>query len=214
LVKIAEDLYASYPSVKYYAYGTYFGARAPMRKFKRKFQFFPYHVHWILQSPPRSGGAAPETFVYRRAIFEETPRTPLAMGSFLMTSRTSEISDIFPLWRQQNSLWGATRNALKVASGRSIFFAVIHENQLIHTGWAHLGFCRHYSVEPDAVVLGDMWTAPEYRDKGTATGAARRVINILMRRGFHTFYIAAEPTNTAAQKLIATLGFFQRVNEG
>jgi hypothetical protein len=51
LISIAEQIYHKYPSVKYYAFGTYFGARASMRQFKRKFQFHPYHVSWILQSP-------------------------------------------------------------------------------------------------------------------------------------------------------------------
>jgi hypothetical protein len=51
LIKIAEHIYEKYPSVKYYAFGTYFGARASMRQFKRKFQFHPHRVSWILETP-------------------------------------------------------------------------------------------------------------------------------------------------------------------
>ncbi len=48
LVGIAEHLAAHYPSVKYYGYGSYFGASETMRRFKRKFMFMPHRVKWIL----------------------------------------------------------------------------------------------------------------------------------------------------------------------
>ena len=48
LVGIAEHLAAHYPAVKYYGYGSYFGASETMRRFKRKFLFMPYRVKWVL----------------------------------------------------------------------------------------------------------------------------------------------------------------------
>ena len=48
LVGIAEHLAVQYPSVRYYGYGSYFGASETMRRFKRKFLFMPYRVKWIL----------------------------------------------------------------------------------------------------------------------------------------------------------------------
>ena len=47
---IAEMLVAQHPVVKYYCYGTFFGARQPMRRFKRKFSFHPHRVTWRLGS--------------------------------------------------------------------------------------------------------------------------------------------------------------------
>jgi len=48
LVGIAEHLARHYPAVKYYGYGSYFGASETMRRFKRKFLFVPHRVKWSL----------------------------------------------------------------------------------------------------------------------------------------------------------------------
>jgi hypothetical protein len=48
IIGMAEELYRSYPQVKYYAYGTYFGGTETMRRFKRKFGFVPHRVNWQL----------------------------------------------------------------------------------------------------------------------------------------------------------------------
>lgn len=45
---IAGELMRNHPSVRYYAYGTYFGAGETMRRFKRKFRFLPRRVNWVL----------------------------------------------------------------------------------------------------------------------------------------------------------------------
>jgi hypothetical protein len=53
IVSVAMELYAHHPQVKYYAYGTYFGATETMRRFKRKFAFLPHRVDWTLGEAPR-----------------------------------------------------------------------------------------------------------------------------------------------------------------
>jgi hypothetical protein len=45
---IARDLYEKHPKVRYFMYGTYFGASETLRRFKTKFGFVPHHVHWKL----------------------------------------------------------------------------------------------------------------------------------------------------------------------
>jgi len=50
LIGIAEDLYKNHPAVRYFMYGTYFGAATKMRRFKKKFRFFPHRVHWKLDA--------------------------------------------------------------------------------------------------------------------------------------------------------------------
>lgn len=57
-IGIAEHIYKSYPNVRYYVYGTYFGALPKMRRFKKKFCFFPHRVDWRLdvrETAQRSG---------------------------------------------------------------------------------------------------------------------------------------------------------------
>jgi hypothetical protein len=48
IVDTAGYLMKHHPAVKYYAYGSYFGASETLRRFKRKFKFLPYRVKWIL----------------------------------------------------------------------------------------------------------------------------------------------------------------------
>ena len=43
---IAGHIMGSYPCVKYYGYGTYFGAGESLRRFKRKLGFAPHWVKW------------------------------------------------------------------------------------------------------------------------------------------------------------------------
>jgi hypothetical protein len=46
IISMADHVIRAFPSVKYYAYGTYFGARESMQRFKRKFLFLPHRVTW------------------------------------------------------------------------------------------------------------------------------------------------------------------------
>ena len=48
LIEIAEYARQNYPSVRYYCYGSFFGASPTMRRFKTKFGFSPHKVTWTL----------------------------------------------------------------------------------------------------------------------------------------------------------------------
>ncbi|MCA9632072.1 MAG: hypothetical protein KC766_30670 [Myxococcales bacterium] len=50
LVGIAGEIYERYPAVRYFMYGTYFGAGPAMRRFKKKFRFYPHRVIWRLDA--------------------------------------------------------------------------------------------------------------------------------------------------------------------
>ena len=43
---IAHHCLGTYPQVKYYVYGTFFGATPTLRRFKKKFAFLPHTVKW------------------------------------------------------------------------------------------------------------------------------------------------------------------------
>jgi hypothetical protein len=45
---ICRELFERFPSVKYYAYGTYFGGGITLRRFKKKFGFTPHRIRWVL----------------------------------------------------------------------------------------------------------------------------------------------------------------------
>lgn len=48
MIGIAGHLMTHHPAVRYYGYGTFFGATATMRRFKKKFHFLPHRVTWVL----------------------------------------------------------------------------------------------------------------------------------------------------------------------
>ena len=48
IMEIARHILDCYPRVKYYAYGTYFGAGTTLRRFKTKFAFRPHRIEWTL----------------------------------------------------------------------------------------------------------------------------------------------------------------------
>ena len=48
IIGIAEWIAQRHPDVKYYSYGTYYGASETMQRFKRKFGFMPHRVRWLL----------------------------------------------------------------------------------------------------------------------------------------------------------------------
>lgn len=47
-VSIADYILQHHPKVRYYAYGTYYGASDTLKRFKRKFMFHPHRVTWRL----------------------------------------------------------------------------------------------------------------------------------------------------------------------
>ena len=48
IIETGKWLYDHYPASIWYGYGTYFGAGEQMQRFKRKFNFLPYRVKWLL----------------------------------------------------------------------------------------------------------------------------------------------------------------------
>ena len=50
IIGLAEVLYKEHPAVRYFMYGTYFGAGKTLRRYKKKFRFYPHHVYWMLDA--------------------------------------------------------------------------------------------------------------------------------------------------------------------
>lgn len=49
-ISVAGYVMEHFPSVKYYCYGTFFGASPTLQRFKKKFKFLPHKVSWKLKS--------------------------------------------------------------------------------------------------------------------------------------------------------------------
>ncbi|OGV69683.1 MAG: hypothetical protein A2283_17135 [Lentisphaerae bacterium RIFOXYA12_FULL_48_11] len=48
IIETARYAMTGYPNVRYFTYGTFFGAGQTMRRFKKKFGFIPHRVEWLL----------------------------------------------------------------------------------------------------------------------------------------------------------------------
>jgi hypothetical protein len=48
-ISIAGYVMKQFPRVKYYCYGTFFGASPTLQRLKEKFKFLPHKVTWILK---------------------------------------------------------------------------------------------------------------------------------------------------------------------
>lgn len=94
----------------------------------------------------------------------------------------------------------------RVVAGRG-FYCVLRDGAMLHRGWTSVGYCRHYAVGGDEVVIGPIWSAPEARNLGVAMYATSRAIDELVARGASVFYIDTAQDNHACLKMIANCGF-------
>lgn len=117
------------------------------------------------------------------------------------------------LYRQRAALarWSTPperiKLAVKIAVGRSVFFAIGQPGGLATTGVLALGYCSYYPVEPEAVVITSLETDPARRGEGLATRAIKGAMNAMIARGRTLFYIDTQKGNIAMQRSIEKLGF-------
>ena len=102
---------------------------------------------------------------------------------------------------------GTIKAAAKLATGRRSLYLLARTGRVVSTGWCNRGLCNHYPVEPNAVVVGPIWSEAECRGQGLATFALKKAINTLVGRGHRLFYIDTFETNLSCQKVIARCEF-------
>ena len=108
---------------------------------------------------------------------------------------------------QYFSFAGFIRQLLKSMTPNRNFYFLLHSGQLVACGCLNIGFCRYYDVNPSDVIIGSIWTRPEYRGQGLATTGVSAAMNHMISSGFDTFYIDTQETNQAMLKSITKLGF-------
>jgi RimJ/RimL family protein N-acetyltransferase len=108
---------------------------------------------------------------------------------------------------------GFVRAAAKLMTPRRHFFAVVCEGAVAHYGWVTKGQCRHYPVEPDAMVIGPVETHPAFRGRGLATIGLASVVNTFAGKGVSVFYIDTADTNAPMQHVIEKCGFGKPVSK-
>lgn len=238
IVELARYLQQHHPAVRYYLYGTYFGAGESLRRFKRKFLFMPHRVTWVLGetaphlSVPSEAGARPadrqptpsdDAPVTRlslevpaplgyQLIYRQERRQPFATTA-LRDAQFEFIPDVPSAMKRFGFLrrhlgWGGMLKALaRLATPRRTFYLVTKNGVVAATGWCTIGLCKSYRIEPEAVVVGPIWTSPTFRGQGLATYGVQRALNAWIERGRRLFYIDAHKTNHSSLRVIEKCGF-------
>ena len=198
IIDMTGYIFDHYKNVKYYIYGTFFGARPSMKRFKKKFMFMPHHVKWIL---------AFYQLVYRQERHDpfvvEKPagvEFHLISGPLEALGRLQEIKRIF-------GLVGSIKALLKVLTPSREFYYLTAGEDVVNYGWSTFSHCRQYHIEPGDTVIGPVWTNPDQRGKGLATIGLKKAMNAMIERKHYIFFIDTAEDNLAMQKVIAKCGF-------
>ena len=102
---------------------------------------------------------------------------------------------------------GFARQLVKTLSKNRLFYFTLSDGAVVTIGTLAIGFCNFYTVEPDAVVIGSVWTGDAFRGKGLATRSIRAAVNGMIARNCSIFYIDTQASNTAMLRSIENLGF-------
>ena len=159
-----------------------------------------------LNSPTKDN----KMLIFRMDLSAPPAEAPLRAGTFVIVSGAPGILANFLTWVENWGLTETLKVSLKILTGKRIFFGVLLGKKIVQSGWANLGFCRHYAVERDAVVLGPLWTAPDHRGQGLASAAMRQSMTFLYQRGRRRFYVDTTSGNRASQRMIEKAGFAER----
>lgn len=102
---------------------------------------------------------------------------------------------------------GAIKQFAKSFSRRRPCYILIDQGRVVSFGTLAVGFCRHYPVEDDAVVIGTVWTDEDMRGRGFATLAIRAAMNHMFLLGTRKFYIDTAQSNRPMLRSIEKLNF-------
>ena len=106
---------------------------------------------------------------------------------------------------------GLVKDLVKLATRGRHYFCIVENGRIVSDAYVVVGRCRHYDVEPDAAVIGPVWTADEARGKGLATRLLQQTMAAMQKCGCGIFYIDTSDRNMAMLKVIEKCGFGQPV---
>ena len=138
---------------------------------------------------------------------QRTQRYQLEDRSFFFVDSLSSALGVLPVMLRDRGMLGGAKLLTKVILHRCVYFGLALKHEPLTTGVLALGYCRFYSVPPDAVVIGEIETAPTSRGKGFATRAIMLAVSSMIRKGSTNFYIDTQRQNIPMIKSIEKLGF-------
>lgn len=205
VIAMGQSIYSDYPRVKFYAYGTYFGAGESMRRFKRKLLFYPHRVSWELGNERYRQPVSQLVYRMRRD-------TPLDVADrsdarFIWAPRFQCLLAHFPSLQQSKGWVYASKLLAKSTTAHRSAYCILSDGEIVGLGEVTFGRCRHYRINEKAVVIGPVWTAPSVRGRGFGTWGLKRAVNELMERQHHEIYIDTSDSNVAMRTVIERCQF-------
>ena len=203
IIDMFKDVIQSYPEVKYYCYGNYYGAGSTMRRFKRKFLFHPHRVTWLLDAPE----SQQEMLVYLCDTNQKNPSLKEKPDDYLYLNGTAQCCKQFAALMRTFGFIGALKACLKTTSRKRFLFGICDGKRFVQYGWVNIDFCKFYQIEDNGVVFGSLWTDENQRGKGLASKAISHTMYLLSKQGYSQFYIDCTTDNIPSQKMIKKSGF-------
>ena len=117
-----------------------------------------------------------------------------------------------PVLRRRFGPRALLRLAVACATPSRAFFFIERDGMPVSHGRVRLGRCDHYEIEPEAAVLGEIWSDAAYRGQGLATRALQGAVNRLLERGRRTVYIDTQHHNLPMRRAIDRCGFREHVD--
>ncbi len=130
-----------------------------------------------------------------------------AGAEFVYCRSTAEFATYFRQFAKITGTASAARAAMKLFTWRRSWYAMLCDGDIQHHGWITAGRCRYYHVEPEALVIGPIWTSLKSRGRGLATAATLLAMNEWLSLGEATFYIDTSTDNAPCLKVIERCGF-------
>jgi hypothetical protein len=145
-------------------------------------------------------------------VFRQQPMQPFDAAvptgaEFVYCRSTTEFAPYFRRFAKITGTGSAVRAAIKLSTSRRSWYAMLCDGEIQHHGWITAGRCRYYHVEPDAFVIGPIWTSAKSRGRGLATAATCLAMNEWLSLGEATFYIDTSTDNAPCLKVIERCGF-------
>jgi GNAT superfamily N-acetyltransferase len=114
---------------------------------------------------------------------------------------------LLPVVRGQYGLTTFVKALARLALGSRVAYFVLKDGMVVSSGFAWIGRCRHYWVEPSAVIIGGSWTSTDYRGQGIGRYGVVRTINEMIARGHRILYADTDRDNRGGRRIIERCGW-------
>lgn len=146
-------------------------------------------------------------FIYRQERREQVDLDCPAGLTFVFCDCPLKAMRLVRVLTERLGVIGFMRAFAKILTKKRVYCCLYEKDRILSDGWITIGISRHYEIDPDAVVIGPVWTSEDMRSKGMAVINLRLAMNRMISFKRYIFYVDTSSENFPMQKVIAKLGF-------